>query len=334
MAWKVLVTARAVLVNGRASQDMMIGAGCDMVDSDKAGPLPEDDLIRQLQGCHAVIASSDLYSERVFAACPELKIVSRCGVGIDSVDLNAATSAGVVVTNTPGAMTEAVADYTFGLLLALARHIVAGDALMRKGGWGELAGTLVYGKTIGLVGAGMIGQAVARPAAGFSMKILAFDPPLQAAHKAGKVANLPPMQFVCLEELLAASDFVCIHAPNLPETKGMFNANLFAQMKRTAYVINTARGALVNEPELIATLESGQIAGAAIDVFNKEPLPKDDPLRTVPNCLLTPHNAFNAMEAAETMSRISAENVLSLMRGNRPEFTCNPDVWNSPALRS
>jgi phosphoglycerate dehydrogenase-like enzyme len=227
-------------------------------------------------------------------------------------------------------MTEAVADYTFGLLLALARHIVAGDALMRSGGWGEFPGPLVYGKTIGLVGAGMIGQAVARRAAGFRMKVLAFDPPLQAAPSS---ADFPAMEFVSLEELLASSDFVCIHAPNLPETKGMFNAKLFAQMKRTAYVINTARGALIHEPDLIAALESGQIAGAAIDVFNREPLPEDDPLRAAPHCLLTPHNAFNAYEAAEAMSRISAENVLSLMRGVRPEFTCNPLVWDSPALR-
>lgn len=345
MAWKVLVTARAFWVSGQAANDLLLESGCEVVRSPQAGPLPEDELITQLRGCDAVIASSDPYTARVFAACPWLKIVSRCGVGIDSVDLKAATEAGVVATNTPGAMTEAVADYTFGLLLALCRRIVEGDTLMRSGGWGEYPGTLVYGKTLGLVGAGQIGQGVARRAEGFGMRILAYDPPLQAAVEAAKsrfspagkssagLMGLPSMEFVTLEELLAQSDFVSVHAPNLPETKGLFDAARFSQMKSSAYFINTARGALVNEADLIHALESGQIAGAALDVYSQEPFPAEHPLRKAPRCVLTPHNAFNAVESTETMSRMSAENVLALINGERPESVCNPDVWNSPVLR-
>lgn len=327
------MTARAVWQTGSAAVNLLNSAGCEVVQSTVPAPLPENDLIAQLRDCDAVIAGSDPYNARVFAACPKLKVISRCGVGIDSVDLKAATEAGVVLTNTPGAMADAVADYTFGLLLAIARNIVGGDALMRSGGWGEAPGTLVYGKTIGVVGAGMIGQGVARRASGFDMHVLAYDPPLQAALEAGPVDGIPAMEFVSLEELLARSDFVCVHAPNLPNTRGMFNAARFAQMKRTAYLINTARGALVNEEDLIAALESGTIAGAAIDVYEHEPLPADAPLRRAPRSLLTPHNAFNTVESADVMSRLSAENVYEVMHGRRPQGIVNSELWVSPVRR-
>jgi phosphoglycerate dehydrogenase-like enzyme len=141
------------------------------------------------------------------------------------------------------------------------------------------------------------------------------------------------VEFVGLDELLAESDFVSLHAPNTPETRKMFDAARFRQMKKTAYFINTARGALVDEPALIQALKQGVIAGAAVDVYTKEPLPVDDPLRSAPNCVLTPHNAFNAVEAAELMSRRSAENVLSVMRGEVPEGILNPGVFASPGVR-
>jgi phosphoglycerate dehydrogenase-like enzyme len=342
MAWTVLVTARAFWVSGQEAHNLLEANGCRVIRSKEAGPLPEEDMIAALAGCDAVIGSMDPYTARVFAACPQLKIVSRCGVGIDSVDLKAATEAGIVVTNTPGAMTDAVADYTFGLMLALARRIPQGDALMRSGGWGEYPGVLVCGKTLGLVGLGQIGQGVARRAQGFGMRVLAYDPaylPPHAPPSQGEDDTIaPPLQgedrggvasveIVGLDELLEQSDFVSLHAPKLPETDGMFNAARFAQMKPTAFFINTARGALVEEGALIEALEEGQIAGAALDVYREEPLPADHPLRRAPHCLLTPHNAFNAAEAAAMMSRLSAENVLSLMRGERPASVCNPDVW-------
>lgn len=331
MAWKVLTTARAFWMSGQAAETALETAGCTVTRSKEAGPLPEEDLIAALQGCEAVVASMDPFNARVFAACPQLKIVSRCGVGIDSVDLAAATQAGVVVTNTPGAMTEAVADYTFGLMLAAARRIPQGDALMRNGGWGEYPGVLVYGKTLGLVGLGQIGRSVARRATGFDMRVLVHDPPLAAQRdRPGDLANI---EFVNLDDLLAKSDFVSIHAPAIPETRGLFNAARFARMKPTAYLINTARGALVDEAALVEALEQGQIAGAAIDVYTQEPLPPDHPLRRAPRCLLTPHNAFNAIECVAAMTGQSAENILILQRGERPKETCNPAVWDSPALR-
>ncbi|MCW3096848.1 MAG: D-isomer specific 2-hydroxyacid dehydrogenase [Chthonomonadaceae bacterium] len=281
-----------------------------------------------LQGCDTVIASSEPYNARVFAACPQLKLVARCGVGTDAVDMAAAAEAGVVVTNTPGAMTEAVADYTFALMLGISRRLPESDALMRSGGWNEFRGVLVYGKTLGLVGVGRIGQAVAQRAKGFAMRILAYDPILQASGK-GDLA----IEFVPLDELLAQSDYVSAHAPSTPETVQMFNAERFAKMKPTAYFINTARGALVDETALLAALQSGTIAGAGIDVYAKEPCPADNPLRHAPNCVLTPHNAFNALEATIEMSRQSAQSILDLMQGRLPDNICNPAVWESPNLR-
>jgi D-3-phosphoglycerate dehydrogenase / 2-oxoglutarate reductase len=327
MGWKVLVTARAVWVSGQEAEAAMRAAGCEVVRSSRAGPLTEDELIAALQGCQAVIGSSDPYNARVFAACPELKIVARCGVGTDSVDMKAAAEAGVVATNTPGAMSEAVADFAFGLMLCIARRLHEGDALMRNGGWDELRGSSVYGKTLGLVGVGRIGRAVAERAKGFRMRVLAYDPALAQSGADG-------LEFTDLYTLLRESDYVSAHAPATAETAGMFDAAKFRLMKPTAYFINTARGALVNDADLIAALETGTIAGAALDVYSKEPLPADHPLRRAPHCLLQPHNAFNALESTQEMSRQSAVTIIDLLQGRRPDNVCNPTVWQSPRLRT
>ena len=327
MSWRVLVTARAFWVSGQEAEAALKTEGCEVVRSSRAGPLTEDELIDAMQGCQAVIASSDPYNARVFAGCPDLKIVSRCGVGTDSVDMGAASAAGVVATNTPGAMSEAVADFAFGMLLCIARRLHEGDALMRSGGWNELPGSGVYDKTLGLVGVGRIGRAVAERAKGFRMRVLAYDPVMSAKGAEG-------LEFTDMETLLRESDYVSAHAPATPETAGMFDAAKFRLMKPTAFFINTARGALVNEGDLIAALENKTIAGAALDVYTKEPLPADHPLRRAPRCLLQPHNAFNSLESTQEMSRQSAAPVIDLMRGRRPENLCNPAVWASPKLRT
>jgi phosphoglycerate dehydrogenase-like enzyme len=323
-----LVTARAFWVSGQASQQALLDAGCEVVWSSKAGPLPLDDLISALDGCDAVIGSSDPYNAAVFAACPNLKVVARCGVGTDSVDMRAATAAGIIATNTPGAMAEGVADYTFGLMLAVCRSIPAANEMMRSGGWGELRGASVFQKTLGLVGVGRIGQSVAQRASGFCMKVLSYDPILAAS------GTVPAgIEFVDLDTLLAESDFISLHAPATADSVGMFNAKTFAKMKPTAYIINTARGALINDEDLIAALDAGTIAGAALDVYAQEPLPADHPLRSAKRCVLSPHNAFNALESTQEMSRQSAVSVLELMRGVRAANICNPEVLVSPALR-
>jgi D-3-phosphoglycerate dehydrogenase len=327
MAWRVLVTARAFWDNGQKAQAELEEAGCFVGRSPNPGPVPEDELIELLQEYDAIVGSSDPYTERLLQSCPRLKVVSRCGVGVDSVNVPAATRAGVIVTNTPGAMTDAVSDLAFAMLLAIARRVVESDVLMHSGGWGEFPGTLVWGKTLGLIGVGQIGRGVAVRAQGFNMRVLAYDPP---AEKRGAD---PLVTFVGLNELLEQSDFVSVHAPANAETKGMIGAAQLERMQPGAFLINTARGSLIDEPALIDALERGRIAGAALDVHCHEPLPADDPLRKAPHCLLSPHNGFNAVEAARRMSEASAHNIALAVKGQRPEWTVNPDVWSSPALR-
>ena len=165
------MTARAFWVSGEEARQTLLEAGWEVVHSPKAGPLTEDELIPLLQGCDAVVASSDIYNAKVFAACPQLKIVSRCGVGTDSVDFDDAKKYGVRVANTPGMMTTAVADYTFALMLSVARKVPQSHQLMKDGGWGEFSGVLVCGRTLGLIGFGAIARGVAQRAKGFDMKI-------------------------------------------------------------------------------------------------------------------------------------------------------------------
>jgi len=326
MKWKVLVTARAFWVSGQEAEAALREAGCEVVRSSRAGPLTEDELIEALDGCHGVIGSSDAYTGRVFAACPDLQIVARCGVGTDSVDMRAAADAGIVATNTPGAMSEAVADFTFALMLCIARRLHEGHALMINGGWNEFPGSGIYDKTLGLVGVGRIGRAVAERSKGFRMRVLAFDPALSRE-------GIPGVEFTDLDTLLRESDYVSLHVPATPETTRMIDASKLKLMKSTAFLINTSRGALINDGDLIAALEEGSIAGAALDVYAKEPLPADHPLRRAPRCLLQPHNAFNSLESTKEMSRQSAVTIIDLVQGRRPDNVCNPAVWDSPNLR-
>ena len=221
---RILITARAIWEHGRHAEQLLRDNGFEVVRTSTPGPLSEAILLPQLAGYDAVIASSDAYTPALLAACPRLKMISRWGVGVDSVDLDIAAQLGIIVTNCPGSMTDPVADYTFALMLSLSRRIVEGDMLVRAGKWGELAGVLVCGKTLGLVGFGQIGQGVARRSIGFGMRVLAYDPPLQQAVNKNLASELSFVEFVDLDTLLAHSDFVSAHAPNLPETKKMFNA--------------------------------------------------------------------------------------------------------------
>lgn len=328
--WNVLVSARAFHDSGQEAQDQLKRQGCELHYSDRWGPLTESSLIAQLQNRDAVIAATDPYTREVFAACPQLKLVARCGVGIDSVSLADATDAGVIVTNVPDAMTDAVADYCFALMLASVRHICEGFQCMQVGGWTELRGFELTGKTLGLVGFGKIGQAVMRRAIGFGLKVIAFDPYYADASRKGQ---FPQVEFVELDEVFRRSRIVSIHAPNQPDTAHLVNAKRLAMMRPDAYLINTSRGKLIDEAALMEALSNSQIAGAAIDVYQHEPLPADHPLRKTPRLLLTPHNAFNSIEAAVRMSDGCAQPILDLLAGKTPQCICNPEVLSAPRLR-
>jgi phosphoglycerate dehydrogenase-like enzyme len=326
--WKVLITARGATAAGEQAQQLLRHAGCEIIFPPKFGPLQGDELLAALTGHDAVLASLDAYSAQVLSspATGQLKIIARWGVGYDSVDVPAATRHGIVVTYTPGLLDDAVADYTFALLLSLARRVHEVHVTMQRGEWKNSWGDDVGGKTLGIIGLGRIGQAVARRAAGFNMRILAHTAHPDAANKS--------VEFVSLEKLLGESDYVSLHAALTPATRGMIGEAQLRQMKHTAYLINTGRGALLDESALVRALNEQWIAGAALDVFTTEPLPADSTLRSAPNLLLSPHQSSYARGTGERVSLAAAQSIVDLMNGKKPQNVLNPEVFTSTVLRT
>lgn len=329
MSFTLLVTANAFRESGAEAEAPVRAAGGTILYPHRMGPLPPEELIPYLRDADAVVAASDLYNAPVLAACPRVRVVVRWGTGYDTVDLGACTEAGVVACNTPGLNVESVADHVFALMLGLARRLPRQVDVMRSGEWVEVRGVEVFRKTLGLVGFGAIGKAVARRARGFECRVLAYDPLLSP--EAIRPHGAEPAD---LETLFSSADWVSLHASLTPESRGLVSAQLLGLMKPDAYFINAARGPLVDEAALVDALESGRIAGAAVDAFCEEPLPADHPFRRLPNCLPTPHSAFNTREAVAATNRAVVEQVLAALRGERPGFILNPEVWERGNLRA
>lgn len=330
MPWKILVTAAGAASTGQSALEKLRAAGGEVVSPPKPGPLDAEEIRKLLPGTDAVLASLDRYSDAVLSSpeARQLKIISRWGAGYDAIDLGAATQSGIVVTYTPGLLDEAVADYTFALLLALARRVPESHLAMTTGQWKRNWGHDIFGRTLGIYGCGRIGAAVARRAAGFNMRVL-------ACNRSPKPETLKPgVQFVSLDELLAESDFVSLHASLNAENRGVIGETQLRRMKPSAFLINTARGQLVDEAALARALREGWIAGAALDVFGEEPLPAAHPLRAAPNLLLSPHQASFAKETGARVTEAAAQAILDLMNGRRPENVLNPEVFESPGLRA
>ena len=276
-------------------------------------PFNEDDLIEILSGVSASVAGSEPYTRRVIEASPDLRVIARTGVGFDAVDLKACNERGVVVATTPGVNHHAVAEHTIALLMGIARHFPVQDMAVRKASWTRKAGPRVMGSTIGIVGLGRIGRAVATRAHGLGMKIVSYDP-----YASVEFADQWNIELVELDELYARSDYVTLHSPATPETTRMINAESLAKMKDTAVVINTARGALIDEPALIEALKTGVIRGAGLDVFEKEPLSADSPLIGMDNVLLSGHIAGLDIESHNGMFNMAAEVIVELYNGGWP----------------
>jgi phosphoglycerate dehydrogenase-like enzyme len=292
--------------------------------------LSESDLLEVLPGVDAVLAGVDAFTRTVLESerSVNLKIISRWGVGYDTIDIAAATRAGIVVAYTPELLNDAVADYTFALLLAAARRVPEVHASMRNGQWQTAWGQDVAGQTLGIVGCGRIGTAVARRAAGFGMRMLGFDcTPKEMARAAG-------IRLVTMDELLSQSDFVSLHAALTPQSRGMIGEAQLRRMKPTAILINTGRGPLIDEEALSRALHEGWIAGAALDVFETEPLPPTSPLRGAPNVVLSPHQSSLARGTGARVSLAAVEAVRELMRGRPPRMVVNPEVFRSETLRA
>lgn len=330
MSWNVLITARTFAVVGKPAIEFLKAKGCQVTLPPKWGPLKGDELLEQLEGHDAVLCSPDAYDASVFAAsqASRLKILSRWGVGYDSINIADATHAGIPVAYTPGLLDDAVADYAFALLLTLARRTHSVHQTMREGGWKTEWGVDMCGKTLGIIGCGRIGRAVAKRASGFDMKCLAYDvQPHPDAQAMG-------VEFVDLETLLQKSDFVTIHAALTDANQGMMGEAELKQMKPTALLVNTARGGHVQESALMEALKQGVIAGAALDAYVQEPLPEDHPYRTTPNLLMSPHQASSSLETGERISMAAAEAIVDLMEGRTPGLLVNPEVLDQPQLRA
>jgi glyoxylate reductase len=260
------------------------------------------------------------------AAGPGLKVISNYAVGYDNIDIAEATRRGIAVGNTPGVLTEATADHTFTLLMAAARRVVEGDRQVRAGKWHTwepmgLLGADIHGATLGLVGFGRIGQAMAKRAAGFGMRVLFHDPAYQTQNQL--LANALSTS---LEQLLQESDFVSIHVPLTDQTRKMFNSITFSKMKPGAILINTARGGVVDQNALYDALKSGHLAAAGLDVTDPEPLPMDSPLLALENLVITPHIASASRTTRELMAVMAAENLLAGLKGEKLPNCVNPQI--------
>ena len=293
--------------------------------------LPEDTsqeaLLRAVGRAEGMILrTTSSVTAEVVAAAPKLKIISRTGAGVDNVDVEAATGRGILVCNLPAVNHVSVAEHTVAMLLCLAKDLFGMDKAVRGGSWKQRnAGRAVElaGKTLGIVGMGNIGSLVARSCRlGLGMKILAYDPYVADKFKG------EDYEFVStLDSLFAQADFVTLHCPNIPETKGMIRRELLASMKKSASLINCARGGVVDEKALFDVLKDKKIAGAAIDVFSAEPLPLDSPLLGLENVILSPHSAGMTQEATIRMSTEAAAAVVDFFSGKRPKY-----IYNAKAL--
>ena len=282
-------------------------------------PLPPayETLLERVRGVDGILC---LLTERIDAqlldaAGPQLKVVSQMAVGYDNIDVNAAAERGIPVGNTPGVLTEATADLTLALLLAAGRRIVEGVRYIQDGKWQTwepmgLLGADLTGATLGIIGMGRIGAAVAQRAAGFDMKIIAYSPSLTRDQ-----ARAAGVEKVDLESLLSDSDFVSLHCPLNDQTRGLIDAETLAQMKPSAILINTARGPIVDQQALYEALKNGVIAAAALDVTDPEPIPLDDPLMTLPNVIIVPHIGSASIRTRDRMAQMAASNLLAGLEG-------------------
>ncbi|RLE50917.1 MAG: D-glycerate dehydrogenase [Candidatus Methanomethylicota archaeon] len=294
-------------------------------------PPPKDVIIRKIKDLDALASLlTDRIDSEVLGNASKLRIIAQYAVGYDNIDIEECTKRGIYVTNTPGVLTEAVADLTWALLLAVARRIVEADNFVRSGAWERtrtgwhplmMLGVDVHGKTLGIIGLGRIGSAVARRAKCFNMRILYYD-----IERKIELERELGVQYVDLDSLLKNSDFISIHVPLTKATYHLIGERELKLMKPSAYLINTSRGAVIDEKALIKALENKWIAGAALDVFEIEPTPKNNPLLKFPNIVVAPHIGSASRETREKMALMVAENLIKFAKGEIPPNLVNKNV--------
>jgi D-3-phosphoglycerate dehydrogenase / 2-oxoglutarate reductase len=317
---KVLIAPQTLAGLEGAHLEVLRQAGFELAFPPRAVQMTESELLEQLPGVRASLAGSEPYTRRVLDAHPSLRIIARAGVGFDAVDLAAATERGVVVAVTPNTNQDAVAEHTFTLMLGLVKNIVSQHLGTKSGGWPRGTNLPLRGRSLGIAGLGRIGKAVAVRGAAFGMPLLAYEPYPDAAFVARYHIKLMPW-----EQLLRESDFLSLHLPLTAESKFLINRRTLALMKPTAFLINTARGGLVCEADLLEALKAGKLAGAGLDVFEEEPPQKNHPLFALDNVLLTPHAAGVDLQSRDDMALSAAQAIVSLSKGEWPaEKIVNP----------
>jgi glyoxylate reductase len=305
----------------------ILDANCDVQYWSNEERPSREEVLRAVKDKEGLVCLlTEKINNELLRAAPKLRIAANVAVGYDNIDVDACTKRGVVATNTPGVLDETTADFAWTLLFAVARRLSEGEQLARSGNWkgwnlDQLCGADVWGKTLGVVGFGRIGRAVARRALGFQMKVIYSDA-VRAPEDVEKAVNA---EFRDLNTVLSESDFISVHVPLMPETRGLFDGPKFFRMKPTAFLINTSRGPVVDEAALVAALENKKIAGAALDVFENEPFIHPGLKR--PNVVLTPHLASASIETRTKMAVIAANNVVGLFQGQRPPNILNPDIF-------
>ena len=312
-ACKILVTPTSFPNIDSALRDRLEAEVGKVVYNTKGRPLTSDELARLIRGIDGFIAGLDVIDRQVIEAADCLKVIARYGVGVDAVDLEAARQKGIAVTNVPGANSVSVAELTVGLILALARNIPFASRATAAGQWLRVTGITLEGKVIGLLGLGSVGKEVARRLGGFGCMLIAYDPvvPSEEAQELG-------VRMAARLEVIREADFLSLHCPLTEETRGMINAACMAEMKDGAYLINTARGELVDETALVEALQRGKLRGAALDVFAHQPPDPAHPLLALKQVIATPHMASHTDGATNAMGRGAIEDCLAVLRGEEP----------------
>ena len=301
---------------------------CDVAYRDEVPPPTREELLEAVRDVDALYCTlNEKIDREVLDSAERLKVIGTMSVGVDHIDVDYATSKGVYVVHTPGVLTETVADHTWALILAVARRIIEADSYVRKGEWKipwaptMMLGYDVYGKTLGIIGLGRIGAAVARRAKGFNMRVLYYD-----IVRRPEFEKELGVEYATLERVLKESDVVSIHTPLTPQTRKMIGEKELRLMKKTAILVNTARGPIVDQAALVRALREGWIAGAGLDVFEEEPISQDNPLLELKNVVLTPHIGSASHETRSKMAEIAASGIVKVLRGERPENLYNPEV--------
>jgi D-3-phosphoglycerate dehydrogenase len=318
---RVLLTTTSFQDTPGPHQDLLQATGWEIIRA--RGPLNEADTLALVGDIDAYICGDDMITRRVLEkARPRLQVVSKYGIGIDKIDVKACTALGIPLLFTPGVNHTTVAEHTFLLLLALHKHLLFHTDSTRAGGWKRQTGHELYGKTIGLVGLGRIGQEVALRARAFGMTVVGFghywDDAFAAAHGLTRAASL--------EELFARVDILSLHTKLTPETRGLVNARSIGRMKPGVVIVNCARGEMVETADLVAALKSGRVAGYGADVLDQEPPPADHPLLRLPNCVITPHIGSRTSESVARQATAAVQNLINALAGMPPLAQVNPEV--------